>query len=201
MSEHIVLDRFVVRARPRAWSPYRKVDGEWVRNDQRVRVRRVKGQKVALSLKPLHGYASLLTTAELAFVRRVARRRGWVLDVEDHTLTIPRYSWLDGDLDCNTDLLARLNRVGKALGKTVFVRSGRRTIDEQWALWRRYGPPRAAYPNPEAPHVRGVAADVGIDGRDIGDYPGARSAMREQGLCLRVPGEDWHTEVGTTWNA
>jgi hypothetical protein len=197
----ITLKRFIVTARPRTLSPYRRVDGEWVTNNKRVRVRRVKGLSMAVALRYLHGYASLLTAAELEFVKTIARKRGWILTIRTRTLTIPRWAWLDGDLDCSQDLLDRLNRVGKDLQRTVFVRSGRRTLAEQWELYRRLGPGIAAYPSATAPHVRGVAADCGIDGRDIGEVPGARNAMRRHGVCLPVPREDWHVEVGNEWNA
>jgi hypothetical protein len=195
------LERYVVTARPRRLSPFRLVGGAWVTNAKRVRVQRAPGQPMRLALVARHQYASLLTKLEVEYVERIAARRGWILDVKPNPLTIQVYPHLDGDLDCNADLLAALNRVGKRLGVIVFVRSGRRTLAEQQALWDQYGPPRAARPNPNAPHVRGVAADVGIDGRDIGDYPGARDAMKAEGLSLRVPGEDWHVELGGVWNA
>jgi hypothetical protein len=184
-----------------ALTPYRKIDGEWITNAKPIRVRRVMGEKLALSLVPRHGYASLITSTELAFVEQVARKRGWKLEVKYAPIIVPRFRWLDGDMDCNRDLLHALNRVGQRLGKSVFIRSGRRTIAEQQALWDKYGPPRAARPNPNAPHVRGVAADCGIDGIDIGNYPGAREAMKAEGVSLRVPGEPWHAELGDVWNA
>ncbi len=195
------LPRYRVTARPMALTPYRKIDGEWITNAKPIRVRRVMGEKIALSLVPRHGYASLITSAELAFVEQVARKRGWKLEVKYAPIIVPRFRWLDGDMDCNRDLLHALNRVGQRLGKSVFIRSGRRTIAEQQALWDKYGPPRAARPNQNAPHVRGVAADCGIDGIDIGNYPGAREAMKAEGVSLRVPGEPWHAELGDVWNA
>jgi hypothetical protein len=200
-SDVMELPRWRVNARPKPLSRYRRVDGEWVTNEKRVRVRRVAGKPMALAVVARHGYASLLTEAELEFVRKVAKRNRWTLTETYQPLRIPRYPFLAGDLDCNADLLARLNRVGKSLDRVVFVRSGRRTMAEQWALYRKYGSPRAAYPNANAPHIRGVAADCGIDGLDIGDYPGARAAMRAEGLSLRVAGEDWHVEIGEVWNA
>jgi hypothetical protein len=111
------------------------------------------------------------------------------------------YPNLAGDLDCDPDLLRRLNRVGAKLKVTVYVRSGRRTLEEQRFLYDTLGPSIAAYPSPSAPHIRGVAADCGINGVNIGRWPGARDAMKGEGLCLRVPGEDWHVEIGETWRA
>ena len=195
------LPRWIVTARPRRLSPYRRVDGELVTNSKRVRVQRVLHEPMRLALVPRHGYASLLNAGELAFVEGIAKRRGWILTTRYAPLMIPRYAWLDGDMDCERELLDALNHVGRRVGRKVFIRSGRRTIAEQQALWDLYGPPRAARPDANAPHVRGVAADCGIEGRDIGDYPGARDAMRAAGLSLRVPGEDWHVERGSVWNA
>jgi hypothetical protein len=201
------LPRWRVNARPKPLSRYRRVDGQLVTNEKRVRVRRVDGEPMALAVVERHGYASLLTEAELEFVRTIAEQRRWTLHETYSPLLIPKYPHLDGDLDCNADLLARLNRVAMRLSRSegrkvvIFVRSGRRTMDEQWALYRKYGSPRAAYPNANAPHIRGVAADCGINGLDIGDYPGARAAMRAEGLSLRVAGEDWHVEIGEVWNA
>lgn len=125
---------------------------------------------------------------------------------------VPSYPHLVGDLDCNPDLLRRLDAVGRSLGATIRIRSGRRTMVEQQALWDQNmnpttGRPKpghalTARPNANAPHVRGVAADCGIDGINIGAYPGARAAMREHGLCLNVSSENWHVQVegpGVGW--
>ena len=53
--------------------------------------------------------------------------------------------------------------------------------------------------------MRGVAADcaVGTDrsGPNIGDYRGARDAMKKRGLCLCVHGETWHVQAGNDWLA
>lgn len=202
--------RTIAEVRPRRLTPFRRVEGEWVTNSRTMFVERLapgSRKTPSVSLLPRHGFAKLLTDAEVARVRAWARKRGWVVRTTRKTFVIERYPNLAGDLDCSTDLLRRLQRVAERLSKregrkvVVFVRSGLRTLAEQTVLWNRYGPPRAARPNPNAPHVRGIAADCGIDGRDIGDYPGARDAMRAEGLCLRVVGEDWHVEVGDTWRA
>lgn len=200
------LPRWRVTATPRTLSPYRRVDGEWITNAKPIRVRRAPGRPMALALIPRHDHAALLTAAELDFVRTIAAKRRWRLTESYTPLRIPRYSHLEGDLDCNPDLLARLNRVAIRLSKihgrrvTIFVRSGRRTIAEQRTLWNRYRAgrgPLAAYPDPNAPHIRngGQAADCGIDGRDIGDTPGAIGALAAEGLGLPIPGEDWHVEI------
>lgn len=111
------------------------------------------------------------------------------------------YPNLSGDLDCSKDLLKRLQLVGKDLGKTIHIRSGKRTMGEQWSLYNTLGPDIAAYPSATAPHVRGIAADCGIDGINIGAYPGARQVMLKHGVNLRVRNENWHVEVGgrSTW--
>lgn len=197
MSSHRVLVRYRVSKLSKGQMPYHKdEDGDYVTNRMPVYVQRVKGKPMNVRLTPEHGYTGLVTTAELDRIDAVADERGWDLDVRRSDLVIPRYRHLDGDLDCNVDLLDRLDRVGDELGETVFVRSGKRTMDEQWALYNKLGPTIAAYPSPSAPHVRGIAADCGIDGVNIGAVPGARRAMLKHGLCLRVANENWHVEVG-----
>lgn len=197
-----VLERYKITKLSKGETPYhREPDGDYVSNRMPVYVQRVDGKPDNVSLKPAHGYVRLLNRDEVEAVERVAERREWTLDVRRADIVIERYPNLDGDLDCNVDLLRALQKCAAELGVTIFLRSGRRTLAEQWALYNQLGPAIAAYPSPTAPHVRGVAADCGINGRDIGEHPGARAAMRKHGLCLRVPGEDWHVELGTGWAA
>lgn len=199
------LVRYRTLVRPRRLSPFRLVGGKWHTNSHVPYVRRVKGKPMVLQLSAAHGFTSLLTTDELAFVQRWAKRRGWIVEPRRADLDIPQYRFLAGDLDCNEDLLEALNRVGARLKKTIFIRSGRRTHEEQIALYERNmnaatdkpkpGRPLTARPNANAPHIRGVAADCGIDGFDIGDWPGAYDAMVAEGVGLPVPSEDWHCEI------
>ncbi len=108
-----------------------------------------------------------------------------------------------GDTDCHRDLLVRLAAVSKEVGQRVYVRSGNRTYGEQAVLYNhylKYGKPLAAKPG-TSNHEGGRAADCQVNGTNIGDYHGARDAMRRHGLCLPVPGEPWHVEVGTNWRA
>lgn len=205
VNHYITLTRFRATVRSRLLSPFKRVNGEWVTQAKNIYVRRVDGKPMALSMKPLHGYTSLLKADELAFVKKVARRKGWVVKERQANVKVEKYPYLDGDLDCNANLLAALNRVGKRLGKIVFIRSGRRTLEEQTALYRmnmnpatgrpKPGRPLTARPNANAPHTRGIAADCGIDGRDLGDYPGALDACVAEGVGFPVPGEDWHAEL------
>jgi hypothetical protein len=123
----------------------------------------------------------------------------------------PRNWWkrhVVGDTDCERPLLTALANVGKDLGVTIYVRQGRRTIAEQQQLYELYLAGKgnlAAKPNKNAPHVRGIAADcaVGTDrnGPNIGDFRGARDAMKKRGLCLCVGGETWHVQRGSNWLA
>jgi hypothetical protein len=123
----------------------------------------------------------------------------------------PRNWWkkfVVGDTDCERDLLTALANVGKELGVTIYVRQGRRTIAEQQHLYDLFLAGKgnlAAKPNRNAPHVRGIAADCAVgttrDGANIGDYKGAREAMKKRGLCLCVGGETWHVQRGDNWAA
>lgn len=98
-------------------------------------------------------------------------------------------------------LLLKLDALGEALRRRVVIVSGLRTNAEQWALWRAYKSGTgnlAAYPG-TSNHETGRAADCNVAGISVGSWPGARRVMRRVGLCLPVPGEAWHVQVGSTW--
>ena len=106
-------------------------------------------------------------------------------------------------------LQLRLARVARELRVKIHVQSGLRTRAEQTALWERYqtclrlrrgGCVVAARPGTSR-HESGIAADASIRGINIGDFPGARAAMKRHGLSLPVPGEPWHVEPGSIWRA
>ena len=109
-------------------------------------------------------------------------------------------------------LLRTLNRVGQRRKRTIRLISGKRSLAQQRALWERYqrylnGGPYAnlaAYPNANAPHIRGVAADCGVINR-TGGYQSlgldrkARKAAESLGLRALVPGEPWHWQRADTY--
>lgn len=198
------LTRTKVRYLPAGKTPYREErlpDGRMgsVTNSRPVYVQRGKGLPMQVRTKPGEHNVVSLTNDELELVRVVAKKRKWKLIERRADIVIKpadRFAHLTGDLDCDTALLDRLELVARDLGVTILVRSGRRTMDEQWALYNLLGPAIAAYPSHTAPHVRGIAADCGINGVNIGAHPGARKAMLAHGLCLRVPNEAWHVECG-----
>src|SRR3954451_12193453 len=79
--------------------------------------------------------------------------------------------------------------------------SGRRTMAEQLVLWRnyrKYGKPVAAFPNPNAPHIRlgRQAHAIDVNSLDGGESRLQRFLERE-GLQPTHPvrGEAWHMEV------
>lgn len=81
------------------------------------------------------------------------------------------------------------------------VNSGRRTLAEQWKLYRAYRAGRgnlAAYPSPGAPHIRGGLANHAID---VNALDGGAERMvrwlRANGVRATrpIPGEKWHIEV------
>lgn len=115
--------------------------------------------------------------------------------------------WLRGDLDAQHKLMYRLALVAQELGHTLYIAEGKRSIADQWKYWNAFKAgkgPLAAYPG-TSNHTWGNAADVRKDaGRwsgNLGDIPGARDAMKKWGLCLPVPGETWHAEIGNSWRA
>lgn len=139
-------------------------------------------------------YRGSFNASEVERVKRFARKRG---TGRVRITPINPYPNLVGDLDCNAELLRKLQGVAKTLGVTIRVREGRRTRAEQQAHWDRYQAgkgPLAARPGTSR-HETGNAADCGINGLDIGDYPGAVGALKYWGLGLPVKGEDWHVEI------
>lgn len=110
--------------------------------------------------------------------------------------------WLRGDLDFDRRLMVKLARVARDSKTVLYVNYGKRTYEEQLALWNKYGPPRAARPGTSR-HETGLAADVVTlkTKKNIGDVPRIRAAMKAHGLCLPVPNEPWHVEMGKKWRS
>ena len=86
------------------------------------------------------------------------------------------------------------------------LNSGRRTMAQQKALYdnyRRNGWPVAAYPNPNAPHIREGRIDHALDVNDEDGYASGggadnlrRWAARKGFTLVRtVRGEPWHLEI------
>jgi len=116
-------------------------------------------------------------------------------------------TWLSGDLDADLDLMHRLALVARDIRKKLYIAEGQRSVAQQWVYWIAYKAgrgPLAAYPG-TSNHTYGNAADVRekeVRGSaNIGDIPGARVSMAKHGLCLPVPGEAWHVEIGNNWRA
>lgn len=85
------------------------------------------------------------------------------------------------------DFATRLRALIAASGGRVHILSGTRTRAQQEALFRRYGPGRAARPG-HSNHERGLAADLN------GDLALAHRLAPQFGLHFPVRGEAWHVE-------
>lgn len=88
----------------------------------------------------------------------------------------------------------------RRMGVSFHLNSGRRTMAEQWGLWRQFkavGRPVAAFPSPTAPHIRVGRQAHALDVQTPGETNLQRFLQRE-GLHPRntVRGEPWHLEVG-----
>ena len=100
-------------------------------------------------------------------------------------------------------LQQRMGALGKAFeaqfGKKITVTSGKRSMEDQARLYKKYGPGRAAKPNPYSPHISGVALDA-----DSSQMNKAESAglLEQFGLYRplknglgRTRKEPWHVEL------
>lgn len=106
--------------------------------------------------------------------------------------------WVTGDVQgLNSDLLNRLAQVGQKLGKKVDVTSGFRSRQEQEALYQKYlnGTGNLAAKPGSSKHESGMAADVSVDGQNLGATAEGRAAAQEAGLSFPVEGENWHVEL------
>jgi hypothetical protein len=126
-----------------------------------------------------------------------------------------RYPYLVLDSDTHMVhhcLASRLNTVGRKMHRFVWIGEGLRSRARQQELWDQYIARNKQWPLVARPgtsrHETGEAADVSLFmyGRDkpfvnIGKVARARSIMRDEGLCLNVPGEPWHVEIGNVWRA
>ena len=106
----------------------------------------------------------------------------------------PNGTWrmLSGDLDFRPAVGDALERLAEATNTQIYVREGGRTMAEQQKFWNMYQNGTgnlAAYPSPNAPHIRGVAADIS-PGRER--FSGVAGRF---GLAFTVSSESWHIEV------
>lgn len=86
-------------------------------------------------------------------------------------------------------------------GVAFTVNSGRRTMSEQWKLYRAYKAGTgnlAAYPSLSAPHINFGLANHAID---VGSADGGAERLarwlRDHGVraAFPIPGEPWHVQV------
>lgn len=94
-------------------------------------------------------------------------------------------------------ILRRADKVGVKFR----LNSGRRTMAEQWRLYRLYRAGRgnlAAFPSPTAPHIRVGRVDHAIDVDSLdGGETRLQNWLRKHGVRVTNPvrGESWHMEA------
>lgn len=110
------------------------------------------------------------------------------------------------------ELMVQINKMGKIgyekHGRRLVVVSGKRTLAQQRYLYdgwihRRPGFNLAAYPNPNAPHIKdgGSAVDCGWEGQSGGGYvsflvmPWARQLAKDHHCAASASGEKWHISL------
>jgi D-alanyl-D-alanine carboxypeptidase len=104
------------------------------------------------------------------------------------------YPHLDGDLDCNPELLRRLEALAAKTGQHFHITSGGRSRAEQQRLWDARGsnPYPVARPGTSR-HESGNAADVTIGGRAIQTVISAAD-LRAAGIAP-LAGDAVHVEL------
>jgi TP901 family phage tail tape measure protein len=106
--------------------------------------------------------------------------------------TMHGYKGLSGDTDFFPAMGFALSKMASGTGTHINVASGYRSVAEQAALYALYLSGKgnlAAAPSPNAPHVRGYAADIAPDRGTFGGVAG------NYGLGFTVPSEAWHIEL------
>jgi hypothetical protein len=89
----------------------------------------------------------------------------------------------------------------RRMGVRFELDSGRRTMAEQWTLYRnyrKYGKPVAAFPNPNAPHIRVGRQAHAIDVNSLdGGEARLQRFLEKEGLHPTNPVKDevWHLVV------
>lgn len=124
------------------------------------------------------------------------KRKGFATRVT--AVKLRKYKHLTGDLDARPELLDALDKLGAKLGHEINIVSGARTLDEQKFLYHLYQIGKgnlAAYPNANAPHIRGIASDAYINGVPLAKVKGARALASKLGVHFPVTGEPWHAEL------
>ncbi len=124
-------------------------------------------------------------------------------------------NWLTGDIGIERNaparhkarfrrLKVRLARAARNSRQKWHVNSGYRSYAEQAALYDKYlhhGGNLAAKPG-QSNHNHGEACDVSApDGTPVGAATARKLSLKKYGLCLPVPGEKWHVEIGDKWVA
>lgn len=111
-------------------------------------------------------------------------------------MPVPRYLPIDGELVSSQWHVLLL--ACRADGVAFHVNEGHRTFARQWELYRLYRSGRgalAAYPSPNAPHIRTGRLDHAID---FNNAAGVIRWLRGHGVpsaYLAVRGESWHVEA------
>lgn len=111
-----------------------------------------------------------------------------------HYMARGGYAGVSGDTDFVPGLGRALAAMATRTGTPIYVQDGRRTMAEQQALVDRLGlwsptNPGAAAPDANAPHIRGIAADITPGRERFGGVAG------RFGLGFPVGNEPWHVEL------
>jgi hypothetical protein len=158
-----------------------------------------------------HRLLALKTTIgddKIGDAKKWAKKRGWDIRItkSDYPFII-----LDDDTKMVQPKLAKkIDKMGRRRKRYIWMGEGWRTRARQEELWREYvnrgySPPTVARPG-TSNHETGWAADIsvflrGLDHEytNVGYDDQCRRIMHGLNLCLCVPGEMWHAQIGDDW--
>jgi len=153
-------------------------------------------------------YRKTIGGVKMLLARIWAKKRELVLREVDSPYP---FIILDDDTKMPRAKLAkRINKLGRRRKRLIWMGEGWRTRARQQALYnqfvrRNFAPPVVAVPS-TSNHETGWAADISVfvygpknDYTNVGYDDHCRRIMHATNLCLPVPGERWHTQLGNDW--
>lgn len=173
-------------------------------------VRLYKSRRRGFTTRRTLAAKDTMSAEQFENARKFAKKKGWRIRGTKNPYP---FIILDSDTKMvRAPLAKKINQMGRWHRRYIWMGEGWRTHARQQELWRQYvargyAPPLVAYPG-TSNHETGWAADISIflhgpsqGYTNVGYVSRCRRIMRRLNLCLPVPGEKWHTQIGNNWQA